>query len=109
MHSSAQLSRLAEDGATVYVGHSPDNLLCNTTGALPDALVISSAIPDANVEVQLARERGVPVYKRSEWLQRITSTKQTSAVAGTHGKTTTSSMLSTVLMVRTAVFAPLGI
>ena len=86
------VARLRAEGVPVAIGHDPANL-----GAA--ALVtISSAIRDGNPEVRAARERGVPVMRRSEILPAIASSRRTIAVAGTHGKTTTSSMLALVLV-----------
>ncbi|GAP14275.1 UDP-N-acetylmuramate--L-alanine ligase [Longilinea arvoryzae] len=82
---------LAEAGATVYTGHAPENV----RGA--DIVVRSSAIPDANPEVQAALAAGIPVLKRSDFLGRLMSGRVGIAVAGTHGKTTTTSMLAWLL------------
>eukprot|EP00240_Pyramimonas_obovata_P003001 CAMPEP_0118959110 /NCGR_PEP_ID=MMETSP1169-20130426/62964_1 /TAXON_ID=36882 /ORGANISM="Pyramimonas obovata, Strain CCMP722" /LENGTH=609 /DNA_ID=CAMNT_0006907237 /DNA_START=193 /DNA_END=2022 /DNA_ORIENTATION=- len=79
-------------GATVFVGHSADNL-----GEDVDAVVVSSAVPEGNPEVDAAIGRGIPLYKRETWLGKLTATRELVAVAGTHGKTTTSAMLSMVL------------
>ncbi len=84
-------ARLRAEGVPVSVGHDPANL----GGA---ALVaVSSAVPDSNPEVRAALERGVPVVGRGEILPAIVSGRRTVAVAGTHGKTTTSSMLALAL------------
>ncbi len=80
-----------EAGGTVMLGHRPENI----RGA--DVVVRSSAIPDTNPEVLAAREAGIPVLKRSEFLGRLTAGKQVLAVAGSHGKTTTTSMLTWIL------------
>ncbi|MEA4908866.1 MAG: UDP-N-acetylmuramate--L-alanine ligase [Anaerolineaceae bacterium] len=79
---------LADVGVTVYVGHAAENV----RGA--DLVVRSSAIRDDNPEVQAARQAGIPVLKRSEFLGRLMAGKQCIAVAGTHGKTTTTAMLA---------------
>ena len=62
-----------------------------------DAVVISTAIPESNPEVVAARERGIPVLRRADALRAIVATRTTIAVAGSHGKTTTSSMLALIL------------
>src|SRR5512140_166334 len=78
-------------GATVYVGHHPRNL----TGA--DWVVRSAAIAEDNPEVIGARQAGIPVYKRADFLGRLMEDKTGIAIAGTHGKTTTTAMLSFAL------------
>ncbi len=85
------VARLRAEGVPVAIGHDPANL--------GDArlVAISSAIRDSNPEVRAAASRGVPVVRRSEILPAIAAHRRTIAVAGTHGKTTTSSMLALVL------------
>ena len=78
-------------GGTVTLGHMAENI----SGA--DLVVRSSAIPDKNVEVQAALEAEIPVLKRSEFLGRMLVEKEVLAVAGSHGKTTTTSMLVWIL------------
>lgn len=74
-------------GINVEIGHRPENV----NGA---TLVIrSSAVPDDNVELVAAVERGIPVLKRSDFLKTLTDGYQVIAVAGSHGKTTTTSMI----------------
>jgi UDP-N-acetylmuramate--alanine ligase len=92
LKGSAGLDRLRAAGVEVYVGHDAGHV----GGA--DLVAVSTAIPDRNVEVVAARQRGVPVLRRAEILAAITDTRRTIAVAGTHGKTTTSSMLALVLV-----------
>ncbi len=93
--SDRQLSpltqRLEAAGARVSLGHNPENI------GQADLVVRSSAIPDDNPEVQAALARGIPVLKRADFLGRLTAGKQTLAVAGTHGKTTTTAMLAWLL------------
>ena len=90
--SDRLLSPLALDleirGAHVYEGHDPKNI----TGA--DVVVRSSAIPDSNVEVIAARQAGIPVLKRSEFLGSLLAGHTGIAVAGSHGKTTTTALLA---------------
>ncbi|MEO8354660.1 MAG: UDP-N-acetylmuramate--L-alanine ligase [Chloroflexota bacterium] len=78
-------------GATVYVGHHPRNL----EGA--DWVVRSSAIADDNPEFQAAKRTKIPVYKRADFLGELMSDKTGIAIAGTHGKTTTTAMAAWVL------------
>ena len=83
--------RLAQLGATIYEGHSAENV----EGA--KALVVSSAVDDENPEVQEARRMQIPVIPRGELLAELMRLKYGIAVAGSHGKTTTTSMIATVL------------
>lgn len=92
LRESEVLDRLAADGVVASVGHDARNL-----PARLDAVVVSTAIPPTNPEILAARERGVPVLRRSEMLAMLVGRRRAIAVAGTHGKTTTSSMLSLVL------------
>ncbi len=78
-------------GATVFVGHHPRNI----EGA--DRVVRSSAVTDDNPEVQAANQVGIPVYKRADILGELISDKTGIAIAGTHGKTTTTAMTAWVL------------
>jgi UDP-N-acetylmuramate--alanine ligase len=85
------LEKLRDLGAVVTLGHASDNI----KGA--DAVVISSAIPKDNPEVIAAQRAGIPVMQRAEMLAEIMADKQGVAVSGTHGKTTTTSMIASVL------------
>jgi UDP-N-acetylmuramate--alanine ligase len=85
---SANLERLRGLGVVVHVGHDASHV----DGA--DVVTISTAVPVRNHEVRAARERGIPVLSRAEILAAVAGTRRTVAVAGTHGKTTTSSMLA---------------
>ena len=89
--ASETTARLARLGIKVALGHAPDHL----EGV--QVLVISSAVPGANPEVEAARRRGVPVIRRAEMLGEISRLKWGIAVAGTHGKTTTTSLTGFVL------------
>jgi UDP-N-acetylmuramate--alanine ligase len=93
--SDKALSPFAADlqaaGVTVYIGHHPRNV----NGA--DWVVKSSAIADDNPEVQAALQAGIPVYKRSDFLGKLMTHKTGIAVAGTHGKTTTTAMIAWML------------
>lgn len=85
------LEALREAGASVFVGHRPEQV------DAPDAVVVSSAIPPGNVEVRQAERSGIPVVNRAEVLASLARGKRSVAVAGTHGKTTTTSMISVML------------
>ena len=99
--SSAYLQQLAADGVlSASIGHASENL-----PAGEDLEVFySSAVPAENPERRAARERGLPERARAELLSELTALKRTIAVAGTHGKTTTASML--VHALRAAGLAP---
>lgn len=88
---TAITKRLKGRGARVFYEHSPGNL----AGA--DVVVVSSAIAADNVELAYAHKLGLPVVPRAEMLSELMRLKYGIAVAGTHGKTTTTSMIATVL------------
>jgi UDP-N-acetylmuramate--alanine ligase len=88
---SERLRRLAAAGAEVHVGHDPRWV------ATAEVVAISTAIPAANVEVTEAVRRRLRVWRRSEVLAAICAERRTVAVAGTHGKTSTSAMLAVIL------------
>jgi len=90
--ASSMFRRLQGLGLDVSVGHDPDNVAGAT------ALTVSSAIALSNIEVVEARRRNIPVFSRADMLASIAALRRTIAVAGTHGKTTTSSMLSLILV-----------
>lgn len=89
--TSETTERLAKLGVRISQGHSPDHL----DGT--DLVVISSAISASNPEVIAARERGVTVVRRAEMLAELMRLKYGIAVAGTHGKTTTTSLVGSLL------------
>jgi len=82
---------LQAEGATIYIGHNPENV----KGI--DLVVRSSAIPDDNPEVTAARAGRIPVLKRADFLGTLMEGKTGIAIAGTHGKTTTSAMIAWML------------
>jgi len=88
---SATTARLTSFGATIHEGHRAENV----NGA--KALVVSSAVDESNVEVQEARRLNIPVIPRGELLAELMRLKYGIAVAGSHGKTTTTSMIATIL------------
>jgi UDP-N-acetylmuramate--alanine ligase len=85
------VERLERLGAKIFIGHEP----AHVEGA--HVVVYSSAVARGNVEVQVARQRGIPVIPRAEMLAELMRLKYGIAVAGTHGKTTTTSMVAGVL------------
>src|SRR3989454_3203392 len=85
------VERLERLGAKVFTGHQP----AHVEGA--HVVVYSSAVARDNVEVQVARQRGIPVIPRAEMLAELMRLKYSIAIAGTHGKTTTTSMVAAVL------------
>ena len=87
----ATLERLGEAGARVVCGHRAENI------ADAEAVVASSAVADDNVELQAARERNIPVVPRAEMLGELMRFRKGIAVAGTHGKTTATSLVAAVL------------
>ncbi|HEY1324273.1 MAG TPA: Mur ligase domain-containing protein, partial [Streptosporangiaceae bacterium] len=91
---SALLGELRELGASVHVGHAAGNLGYLGPG---DTLVVSSAIRPDNPELTEAARRGMRVVHRAAALASVMASRRVIAVAGTHGKTTTTSMLTTVL------------
>ena len=92
LKDSAVTQRLSSRGIVVAIGHAAENL------GEADAVTSSPAVGPENPELQAARTHGVPVMPRSEVLAAICSTRRCLAVAGTHGKTTTASMLSLILV-----------
>jgi len=89
--SNSVTARLQAAGAAVYQGHQKENL----TDA--DVVVVSSAVNEANPEVKEARARGIPVVPRALMLAELMRFRQGIAVAGTHGKTTTTSLIASIL------------
>lgn len=85
---SPMAQELRDIGVKVILGHEAANVF----GA--DVIIRSSAIPDTNVEVSAGMNAHVPVVKRSDFLQYLTGEKEVIAVAGTHGKTTTTAMVA---------------
>ncbi|MFV0244385.1 MAG: UDP-N-acetylmuramate--L-alanine ligase [Qingshengfaniella sp.] len=83
--------RLARMGARIFIGQVAENL------AAAEVVVISSAIKPGNPELDEARRRGLPVVRRAEMLAELMRLKSNVAVAGTHGKTTTTTMVATLL------------
>ena len=91
MRRSPLMDSLRAEGVVIWEGHARDNV----NGA--DLVVVSSAVPEDNPEVVAARSRGIPVVKRDWVLGRMMEGYYGIAVAGTHGKTTTSAMIAFIL------------
>jgi UDP-N-acetylmuramate--alanine ligase len=92
LKESRALERLGAAGIDAVVGHRAEHLAADV-----DAVVVSTAIPATNAEVVAAHARGIPVHRRADALRAIVATRRGIAVAGSHGKTTTSSMLALIL------------
>ncbi len=88
---SANVQRLRDRGIKVFVGHAADNL--GECGVV----VVSTAIKGSNPELIAARERSLPIVRRAEMLAELMRFRQAVAIGGTHGKTTTTSMVATLL------------
>jgi UDP-N-acetylmuramate--alanine ligase len=89
---SALTAALSDMGGKIYIGHQAANL-----GPDIEAVIYSSAIKPGNPELDEAKRRGLPVYKRAEALAFLMSLRQSIGVAGAHGKTTTSGMIALML------------
>ncbi|MEK6623868.1 MAG: UDP-N-acetylmuramate--L-alanine ligase [Bdellovibrionota bacterium] len=90
--SGANVDKLKSRGVTIFIGHADENIF----GA--NLVVHSSAVDKNNVELQNARRMNIPVLNRAEILSDIMMLKKGLAIAGAHGKTTTTSMVSTILV-----------
>lgn len=91
MSENANVQRLRGMGVEIFVGHRAENL------GDAQVVVISSAIKTGNPEVDAARQRFIPIVRRAEMLGELMRLKWSIAVGGTHGKTTTTSMVATLL------------
>jgi UDP-N-acetylmuramate--alanine ligase len=89
--ANASVKRLTNAGVIVFIGHSEANI----DGA--DVIVKSSAVTVENPEIASARERGIPVVRRAEMLAELMRYRHGIAIAGTHGKTTTTSLITAIL------------
>jgi UDP-N-acetylmuramate--alanine ligase len=89
---SANVKRLREKGIVIHIGHAADNL------GDAEVIVVSTAIRRDNPELMAARERRLPVVRRAEMLAELMRLKTCVAIAGTHGKTTTTSLVATLLV-----------
>ena len=93
LKTSRYIRQLTRAGVEVHIGHEAATI----DKVQPDVVVVSTAIPDSNPELVRARELGIPVWPRAKMLSALGHGYTTVAVAGTHGKTTTSSMCATML------------
>ena len=91
MKESATVERLRQRGIEVVISHAPEN------AASAAVVVTSTAVKRTNPEVAYALENRIPVVRRAEMLAELMRLKSTVAVAGTHGKTTTTSMIAALL------------
>lgn len=90
-NENANVLRLRKKGAIVHIGHRAENL------GDAEVVVVSTAIKRNNPELESAREKRLPVVRRAEMLAELMRLKQCVAIAGTHGKTTTTSLVATLL------------
>ena len=95
LKDTGALGDLRDQGATVWIGH--DSAHVATASPVPDVVVTSSAIRDGNPEVRAAAEAQIPLWRRQQALAALTVGRRSIAVAGTHGKTTTTSLLARTL------------
>jgi UDP-N-acetylmuramate--alanine ligase len=91
LRSNPSVERLRAQGATIFIGHDRDNI------RNADAVVVSSAVEETNPEVAAARDALMPVVARAEMLAELMRFRYSIAVAGTHGKTTTTSLIASIL------------
>lgn len=93
LRESRYTQQLREAGVRIYIGQKASNLESEN----PDVVVVSTAILENNPELQEAKRREIPIWHRAKMLAELGRGRRTLAVAGTHGKTTTSSMLASVI------------
>ncbi len=93
LKNSRYVRELTRAGIPVTIGHSAETIEV----ANPDVVVISTAIPESNPELRAARAKGIEVWPRAQMLAALSKGQRSVCVAGTHGKTTTSSMIAVML------------
>jgi UDP-N-acetylmuramate--alanine ligase len=93
---SGNTKRLTQAGMQIMIGHHAGNLM-TATNTMPAAVVVSTAIKHDNPELQEAISQGIPVVHRAEMLAELMRLKWSIGIAGTHGKTTTTSMVGAML------------
>jgi UDP-N-acetylmuramate--alanine ligase len=91
LHASAITARLKKLGATIYVGHRAENVIN------ADVVVVSSAIDTTNSEILEATNNRIPIIRRAEMLAELMRYRHAIVIAGTHGKTTTTSLVASLL------------
>ena len=91
LNSNNQTERLENLGARIYIGHASENIKD------ADAIVVSSAVEDDNPEITYAKKQLMPVVSRAEMLAELMRFRYSVAVSGTHGKTTTTSLIASIL------------
>lgn len=92
---SPTTKRLQQAGAAIHIGAHPEHIPADITEAVITAAITESA--PGYPELQALRQRGIPISKRSEWVGKLSKSMYTVAVAGTHGKTTTTAMIGWIL------------
>ena len=91
INSNKNIERLKKNGIKVFIGHKKKNIYSSTI------LVISSAVKKNNIEFISAQKKNLPIYKRGDMLGHITSLTKNIVVVGSHGKTTTTSLVASIL------------
>jgi len=91
LNENAATERLSRLGAVIYIGHSAEHI------AKADAIVVSAAIDQENVEIKAAFSNRIPIIRRAEMLSELMRFRHGIAIAGTHGKTTTTSLVASLL------------
>ena len=91
LNSNVNVERLIKKGIKVFVGHNKSNINKATM------IVISSAIKNNNIEIITSKKKKLPIFKRGEMLANIATLKKNIVIAGSHGKTTTTSLISNIL------------
>ncbi len=90
--NNEQIDILKKRGVDIYIGHKESNVKD------ADVLVYTNAVEDNNIELQKARQADIKIYKRADFIAKLFEDKKTIAVTGTHGKTTTTSMISSIFI-----------
>ena len=95
LRDSAQLAALRQKGAVIHIGHSAANL--GRPGGMADTVVETPVIPDETAELVAARKLGIPILSRAQALALLLADHKVIGIGGTHGKTTTTSMIAVAL------------